>query len=122
MGGVGVNYPYAQRKVAGRKKLAHRLVMEAHIGRPLLSTEIVHHINHDKRDNRIENLEIVTAKEHSAHHLQKHPITKVCVICGATFTPHPTKRKIKRTCSKVCRYKLISLAWFQPRRGKRSSG
>ena len=31
----------------------HRLIMEAHIGRTLLLTEVVHHINHDKADNRI---------------------------------------------------------------------
>jgi len=115
-------YPYTQRKVDGRKKLVHRLVMEAHLGRPRLTSEIVHHVNHDKRDNRIENLAVLTAKEHASHHLQKHQITKVCVICGETFTPHPTKRAMKRTCSKVCRYKLISLAWYQPKRGKRLKG
>jgi type II secretory pathway component PulL len=38
--------------------MKHRVVMEEHIGRPLLPTETVHHINGDKLDNRIENLEI----------------------------------------------------------------
>ncbi len=46
----------------------HRHIMELHIGRRLLSKEIVHHINENKLDNRIENLQIVSRSEHNRIH------------------------------------------------------
>lgn len=85
----------------GRNLMEHRYVMEQMIGRPLRSDEQVHHKNHDRLDNRPENLELVSSAEHGLRHTV-HPITKVCENCGATYTPHKTKRVRSKSCSREC--------------------
>lgn len=46
----------------------HRFLMEQKIFRFLTKKEVVHHINGIRDDNRIENLQIMTASEHAIHH------------------------------------------------------
>jgi len=41
--------------------MEHRLIIAQQLGRPLLRSEVVHHINHDATDNRPENLELFTS-------------------------------------------------------------
>jgi hypothetical protein len=49
----------------------HRLVMEKKIGRNLNPSEIVHHLNHDITDNRIENLMLFSGTR--SHLRDGHP-------------------------------------------------
>jgi hypothetical protein len=46
----------------------HRLVMENHLGRKLLPSEHIHHINGDVKDNQIDNLMVMTKEAHVSLH------------------------------------------------------
>jgi len=71
-GGTGVRNGYRWVYV-GKYELMqeHRYVMEKYLGRKLLKEEIIHHINRDKLDNRIENLEIVNRSSHMKIHIKE---------------------------------------------------
>lgn len=76
--------------------------MEQHLGRKLRKDEQVHHINENPLDNRIENLTVLSPKEHMSLHKQRYPDKKICVECGAQYQPNPRKRKRQKCCSVKC--------------------
>jgi hypothetical protein len=93
---------------SGRYQYQHRLVMEAHLGRPLDRREIVHHVNGDKHDNRVENLEIMSQSEHRALHggakgPRPHLWKRRCAWCGK---PMRGKGERVKCCSQSCGQKL----------------
>jgi len=69
----------------GRAVMAHVVEWERHHG-PIPEGFQVHHKNHDKQDNRIENLELVDAITHKRIHsgceLRDGEWWKPCHICG----------------------------------------
>lgn len=90
-GGTTINSGYILKRCPGHPRAKtkgsyvpeHILVMEHHIGRYLFyygsnnpENEIVHHINENKQDNRIENLQLMTARQHSSLHGQNSACSK----------------------------------------------
>lgn len=61
--------------------LEHRLLMAKKLKRSLLKTETVHHINGDRSDNRLKNLELRQGK-HGKH------VAMCCLDCGSKNIGH----------------------------------
>ncbi len=92
--------------------LLHRALMELYLNRYLDKEEFIHHKNHNKKDNRISNLEILTNSEHSKLHSKytKRNIVKLkCPNCGILFEREKRQthlgkknRKQPTCCSRYC--------------------
>lgn len=54
-----------------RYKLLHRIVMEKKMGRLLKRSEIVHHKDGNKGNNKVSNLKVITQSEHAKIHYQE---------------------------------------------------
>ena len=71
--------------------LEHRLVMEKYIGRKLKHREQVHHIDHNKTNNSISNLVILSIENHHKLHMAIRP-KRFCKVCS-----------LKHYCKGFCR-------------------
>lgn len=92
--------------------------MSTHLGRILEKDEQVDHINNDKTDDRIENLQILSPKDnvdkYNASTKGKRYMLLKCPSCGSTFEKeyHNTFERVGskfHCCSRKCLHKFLTV-------------
>lgn len=98
------------RRTDGNRELMHRYVWEFHYGR-IPANHDIHHKNHDKKDNRIENLELLEKGEHTRQHQYKQHKEKYCLHCDIRMLRHNGEGykayQIRQFCSFACSRKWM---------------
>lgn len=103
-------FPYKQIRVDNKTVQEHRIIMENHLGRKLKSTELVHHIDGNPKNNNIKNLQVMNWKDHGKLHEKKAIfIELICKNCNNKFNKSKSaynrlKKKGQKifVCSKKC--------------------
>lgn len=85
---VGKNYPYSNRTSLRE----HIFVMQEHLERKLEKGEIVHHIDGDKLNNKLDNLFLTTVDEHNKLHAASENIIFDLVKKGLVVFDRETAR------------------------------
>jgi len=99
---------YLRIKMDGKWVLQHRYIIEQALGRALNIEEVVHHKNHNKQDNDLSNLRVMSTKEHSASHARRSVVDLICPCCGSAFTRQggkvneAKKKNMTMFCSRRC--------------------
>lgn len=103
----------------------HRIIAEQNIGRLLVDGEVIDHINGDKTDQRIENLQILTPSEHAKKTFRELrekrgplPPNTECSWCGNQFRTSPYKLTSNRWlfCCRPCQHSFQKSIGFNSQR------
>lgn len=89
---------YPGKRYCGRYAYEHVVVFWKNKGFVPSQGYEIHHLNGDHRDNRIENLQLLTSKEHRSIHRLK-PAHRPCELCKEVFYGVESRQ---RFCSREC--------------------
>lgn len=100
---ASTGYRQFEARIEGKRKavLVHRCVWAAFNGRWPDRDEHVHHIDEDKQNNNLGNLELLTEVEHGQV-TRNDPVTFTCEICAKEVTRHRIRGEDPKYCSPKC--------------------
>lgn len=73
---------YPGKKYRGMYIYEHRLVWWLKTGNLVPSGHVIHHRDHNKHNNDINNLELISDKEHKIEHAKDNPVVLCSTICN----------------------------------------
>lgn len=80
----------------------HRMAMENHLERFLVSAEVVHHVNGDRTDNRLENLRLMDNGAHVSLHQAKASPELVRARTERLRRVAASRRKVRKMVECAC--------------------
>lgn len=84
-GGSKTDQGYIEISKRNKRTLEHRIIASQKIGRDLIKSEVVHHLNGDRSDNRPKNINITTQSKHMKAHWKEWKVQ-------GFFDPHKLPR------------------------------
>lgn len=98
---IDTDHPMANDRTG--KVMLHRHLASIKEGRWLTYSEHVHHLDENKLNNAADNLQVLSASEHSKlHHPALDKAELMCPVCGCKFLVNSKTAKSRVTCSEVC--------------------
>lgn len=88
----------------------HRHIWEKHNG-PVPNGYDIHHIDKNKTNNSINNLQILSHGDHKRLHNTKVYPPRICKVCGKEFTINGSDQRGKKTCTNECARELTLLGY-----------
>lgn len=99
----------------------HIYLVEKNLNMTLRSNEVVHHMDGNRSNNRLNNLLVLLRSQHSKLHdwidrgspylgeIEDESVVAYCEVCGTTL-----QEKQKRTCSKECAKVIVDKESVKP--------